>query len=169
MDDSTAKSSLEKISELLLAEGVEFLVVGGQAELLMGSPRVTYDVDLCYRRTAANLERLARVLREIHPRLRGAPADLPFQIDAQSLALGTNFTFATDCGELDLLGYLEPLGGYEEIAPRAETMTVGELELKLIALDDLIRIKSYLGRPKDRESLLQLQAIKKLRDQLGET
>ena len=36
-----------------------------------------------------------------------------------------------------------------------------------MALDDLIRIKRYIGRPKDRESLLQLEAIKRLRDQEG--
>ena len=34
-------------------------------------------------------------------------------------------------------------------------------------LDDIIRIKRYLGRPKDRESLLQLEAIKRLREQEG--
>jgi hypothetical protein len=36
-----------------------------------------------------------------------------------------------------------------------------------IGLDDLIRIKRYIGRPKDRESLLQLEAIKRLRGQEG--
>ena len=44
---------------MLAEHGVEFIVVGGQAEALMGSARVTYDVDLCYRRTPQNLERLA--------------------------------------------------------------------------------------------------------------
>ena len=49
------QSDLEKIAAILLRHGVEFLVVGGQAEVLMGSPRVTYDTDLCYRRTKENL------------------------------------------------------------------------------------------------------------------
>jgi len=34
-------------------------------------------------------------------------------------------------------------------------------------LEDLIRIKRCLGRPKDRESLLQLEAITRLREQEG--
>ena len=40
-------SPLERFCSLLHEHEVEFMVVGGQAELLMGSPRVTYDVDLC--------------------------------------------------------------------------------------------------------------------------
>jgi hypothetical protein len=69
----------------------------------------------CYRRSADNLERLAAALSELGVGLRGAPANLPFQVDARSLALGSNFTLTTRVGDLDLLGYLEPLGGYEAI------------------------------------------------------
>jgi hypothetical protein len=87
MADNIEKSSLEQIAEILLAHGVEFIVIGGQAENLLGSPRVTYDVDLCYRRERENLERLAAALRQLNPTLRGAPPDLPFVLDARSLAI----------------------------------------------------------------------------------
>jgi len=33
---------------VLAEHDAAFIVVGGQAETLMGSSRVTYDVDLCY-------------------------------------------------------------------------------------------------------------------------
>jgi hypothetical protein len=46
---------LERIAETMLRHDVEFIVIGGQAECLFGSPRLTFDVDLCYRRTPANL------------------------------------------------------------------------------------------------------------------
>jgi predicted nucleotidyltransferase len=159
------KSDLEKIAEILLRHGVEFLVVGGQAEILMGSPRVTYDTDLCYRRTNENLERLAAALVEINPTLRGAPPDLPIQLDPAALALGNNYTFDTPLGPLDLLGWLEPVGTYDDLAPKAEYYPVGEITLRTIGLNDLIRIKQHIGRPKDRESLVQLMAIHKLRDE----
>ena len=122
MADETEKSALERISEILLSEGVEFIVVGGQAEWLFGSSRPTFDVDLCYRRTKENLKRLAIALRKMKPALRNAPPDLPFQIDEHSLALGCNFTFDTPLGDLDLIGYLEPLGDFEAILPSAETL-----------------------------------------------
>ena len=86
------------------------MVIGGQAATLLGSPLPTFDIDLCYRRTAENLEHLAAALKELHPTLRGAPPDLPFRLDGRSLALGCNFTFNTDVGPLDLLGWVEPFG-----------------------------------------------------------
>ncbi len=161
-------SPLERFCALLADAGVEFMVVGGQAEVLMGGARVTYDVDLCHRRTADNLARLATALKRLSLTLRGAPTDLKFRLDAQALALGQTFTFEID-GEyaLDLLGYLEPIGTYEDLLRHAETMKIGGRAVRVIGLDDLIRIKKHLGRPKDRESLLQLEAIKRLREQEG--
>src|SRR5262249_10579376 len=63
---------------------VDFVVIGGVAGLAHGSAYPTYDLDIAYARGRRNLERLAAALREIRVRLRGAPADLPFQIDAQT-------------------------------------------------------------------------------------
>lgn len=165
MSDVTEKSEFEQIVERLINKGVEFIVIGGQAEYLHGSSRVTFDTDLCYRRTKENLERLADALRELKPTLRGAPPDLPFIIDARSLALGNNFTFETIVGPLNLLGYVEPLGGYEDIVRNAETMSLGDHRFKVISLDDLIRIKQHIGRPKDQDSLKHLLAIKRVRDE----
>lgn len=165
MADDTEKSPLEKVLEVLVKHGVEFIVIGGQAETLFGSPRITYDIDLCYRRTRENLERLARALPEFQPKLRGAPPDLPFIIDARALALGNNFTFTTPIGDLDFLGYCEPIGDYEALAPRAGPMRVGDFDVLVIDLDDLIRIKEHLCRVKDTDSLVQLLAIKKTRGQ----
>ena len=162
------QSPLERFCAVLADHGVEFIVVGGQAEALMGSARVTYDVDLCYRRTSENLERLATALATLTLTLRGAPAELKFRLDAQALALGQNYTFEVD-GEypLDLLGSLEPIGTYDDLLPHAETVSIGGHPTRVIGLDDLIRIKRYIGRPKDRESLLHLEAIKRLREQEG--
>jgi predicted nucleotidyltransferase len=162
------QSPLERFCALLTDHDVEFIVVGGQAEALMGSPRVTYDVDLCYRRSADNLEKLATALGTLNLRLRGAPPELKFRLDAQALALGQNYTFEVD-GEfpLDFLGYLEPIGGYDELVAHAETVSIGGRPTQVIGLDDLIRIKRHINRPKDRESLLQLEAIKRLREQEG--
>jgi len=163
MADDTAKPSLIRIAELLHSHGVEFVVIGGQAAVLYGSPIPTYDVDLSYRRSRQNLERLAAALRAICPTLRGAPPDLPFRLDAESLAVGANFTFNTSLGPLDLLGWVEPLGEYEQFVSRATTIDVQGIPLLVLSLEDLITIKRHLGRPKDRADLVQLEAIQRLR------
>ena len=82
--------------------------------------------------------------------MRGAPPDLKFRLDA-----------------LDLLGYLEPVDTFDELLPRTDVVSIGGRPTRVIGLDDLIRIKRYIGRPKDRESLLPLEAIKRLREQEG--
>jgi predicted nucleotidyltransferase len=164
MADDTGKPRLLQIAEHLQRHGVEFIVIGGQAAALLGSPVPTFDVDLCYRRTPDNLRRLAEALTELHPTLRGAPPDLPFRLDAESLALGANFTFNTDLGPLDLLGWVEPFGPYENLLPHVEVIPVGVGTLQTIGLDDLIAIKRHIGRPKDKVALVQLEALKRLRE-----
>jgi hypothetical protein len=162
MPNEPGKSALEAFVELFHAHGVEFIVIGGQAESLYGSPRITYDTDFCYRRTPENLDRLARALKELKPGLRGAPPDVPVMLDAKALSLGCNYTFVTEHGDFDLLGQVDPIGSYEAIAPRAKPLLFGKQDILVIALDDLIRIKEHINRPKDRDSLFQLRAIKKL-------
>jgi len=58
---------------------------------------------------------------------------------------------------------VEPLGDYESLSKNAEVFSLGNLPLKTISLDDLIRVKEHIGRAKDRESLWQLLAIKRMR------
>ena len=79
---------------------------------------------------------------------------------AESLALGSNFTFQTDLGPLDLLGWVEPLGGYDELVTQVEKFDIGAITLLVIGLDSLISVKRHLGRAKDRAALVQLEAIR---------
>lgn len=79
--------------------------------------------------------------------------------------MGSNFTFTTTAGDLDLLGHVAPIGGYEELAKNAETMSFGNITINVASLDDLIRIKQHVNRPKDREALMHLLAIKRVRDE----
>lgn len=161
---SDARTRLEKIAEILNRHGVEFIVVGGLAANLHGRLASTDDVDLAYRRDETNLERLAKALVELRVTLRGAPADLPFRIDGRSLALGSNFTFKSAEGDLDLLGWLEPIGDFEAVAKNAERIEHEGVTMRVISLDDLIRIKQHVRRPKDLDMLADLLAIKKARE-----
>ena len=44
-------------------------------------------------------------------------------------------------------------------------MKVGTVELLVIGLDDLITIKRLIGRTKDQAALVQLEVIKRLREE----
>jgi len=164
MPAASPDNPLRRVVQLFRSHGVEFIVIGGQAEVIFGSPRLTYDVDLCYRRTSENLVRLAEALSQLHVTLRGAPEGLPFRADSRTLSMGCNFTFNSAVGKLDLLGYVEPIGEYDDLLRHAETWEFAGSQVKTISLDDLIRVKEHIARDKDGESLMQLRAIKQLRE-----
>ena len=76
---------IEKQVRLLGRFHVDCVIVGGVAATLHGSEIPTSDLDVCYARTSANLERLANALQSVHARLRNAPRDIPFVLNAETL------------------------------------------------------------------------------------
>jgi hypothetical protein len=142
---------------------VRFVVIGGFACRVWGSPTVTNDLDVCYERTRSNHERLVVVLRELNARLRGADLDLPFQLDERTFANGDSFTFLTDAGNLDCLGTPPGTRGYGDLAERATQMDLGDdLKVRFASLEDLMRMKRAAGRPKD---LIELEVLKALAEE----
>ncbi|MGH2670998.1 MAG: hypothetical protein ACRDH5_18115, partial [bacterium] len=117
-------TDFKAIVRVLAEGGVEFVVVGGLAATMHGSARLTYDVDVVYRRTADNMRRLVLTLTPYHPYLRGAPPGLPFRWDAATLHRGLNFTLTTDIGDLDLLGEITGGGDYETLLPQSPGIQV---------------------------------------------
>jgi hypothetical protein len=67
---------------------VDFVIVGGVAATIHGSARLTTDLDIVYERTTDNVKRLVAALRPLNPYLRGAPPDLPFRFDEQTIRAG---------------------------------------------------------------------------------
>jgi hypothetical protein len=149
----------------LQQHGVRFVVIGGVAGRLWGSPTMTNDVDICYARDQPNLEWLAEALRELEARLRGVDDDVSFILDAKTLANGQNFTFMTKDGPLDVLGMPSGVNGYDELIANVVEFDLGDgLVLPVCDLDDLIRMKRAAGRTKDRIELEVLAAVRDERD-----
>ena len=110
---------IEESLKLLGQHNVDCVIIGGVAATLHGATILTNDLDVCYARSAGNLEKLATMLRAVNARLRNFPADVPFLLDADSLRRGLNFTFSTDVGSLDLLGEVAGVGLYEDVVSGA--------------------------------------------------
>ena len=154
-------TELERLLEVLHDGGVEFVVIGGVAMVLRGSSRVTVDLDVCYARDAENLRRLASALAPYHPRLRGAPPELPFVWDERTLASGLNFTLTTDLGDLDVFGEVPGLGTFQAVEDTASALDVGGMALRVLGLDGLERSKRAAGRVKDLLDLAELAEIRR--------
>jgi hypothetical protein len=155
---------IDQVTARLADDQVEFLIVGGVCATLHGSPRQTLDLDVCYRRTTENIRRLAAALKPLNPRPRGFPPDLPFVFDERTIQLGSNFTLVVGGDDLDLLGEMSAIGGYEEVITRAVDMTLPNgRPVKVLSLEDLIATKEAAGRPKDLLALVELRLILEVR------
>lgn len=148
---------------VLVQHHVRFVIIGGVAARVHGSPTLTADLDLCYERSRTNLEALARALRSVHARLRDWDPGLPFLLDAKTLELGDHFTFSTDAGDLDCLATPTGTTGYPDLDRDAVELELGGIPARIASLDDVIRMKRATGRPKDR---IELQVLGGLRDEL---
>jgi hypothetical protein len=132
-------TDFRRLVEVLRGGDVEFVLIGGLALVLHGSTRVTEDFDLCYARDGVNLQRLADALAPFRPRLRGVPEDL---------------------GDVDLLGEVPGVGGFDEVARDATTVSVYGHALRLMSLNALERAKRCAGRAKDLIDLGEIAAIR---------
>lgn len=149
--------------ETLLEHRVRFVLIGGLAARLHGSPSLTNDLDICYARDDQNFERLASALDALHARLRGAPPNVPFVLDAYTLRAGDHFTFDTDAGPLDILGIPAGTSGFESLDANAVEMVFDYMRVRVASLDDLIRMKLAAGRPQDR---VEAEILGALREEL---
>jgi hypothetical protein len=151
------------ILHALLDRGVRFVLIGGLAGAIRGSPVITGDVDICHARDRDNLARLAEALGSLRARLRGAPPEVPFRLDVAALEAGDHFTFATDLGALDCLGTPAGTDGFADLDASATDESLDGIVVRVASLDDLIRMKRAAGR---RQDLIAVEWLEALRDEL---
>lgn len=152
----------ESILAALEREGVRYVVIGGLAAVLQGSPVFTQDVDICPARDRENLERLARALRSIGARIRteGAPEGLPFACDPEFFERAEIVNLITPHGALDVSFMPSGTQGYADLIAKARTLELGaELQPPVAALEDIIRSKEAANRPKDVAALPVLRTL----------
>ena len=157
-----------EIFATLAEHRVRYVLIGGLAAVLHGSPTVTVDADICADRSPENLQRLAGALRDLHARLRSTsePEGLSFQPDAALLGRIQTLNLSTDRGDLDLTFEPAAFDGYDELAEHAVAVSVAGVVVSVASLDDVIRSKEAADRPKDHATLPVLYA---LRDEIADT
>lgn len=164
MRDSLPKKApeLPKLFGPLVRHGVDFVLIGGMAGIARGSTYPSYDLDVVYARNPANIARLVAALKEIGVHLRGAPDDLPFQLDTRTIENGANFTFVTPFGDFDVLADVAGLRSFEELVAGSETKDFWGLPVRVASLDHLIAMKRAANRPKDRNMVEEYLALSDL-------
>jgi len=156
-------SELTRITKRLADFDVSFVVAGGLATILQGSALMTRDVDVACDLSPANLLRVWQALEELHPVHRMTPGRLPFTRQQAEQGGWKNLYLSTDLGQLDLLGEVKGIGGFEECLQDSEPILIGGAEIRVLTLDALIVAKRAMGRPRDLHAVLELEVIRERR------
>lgn len=151
---------LFEMARLLSEANIQFVIVGGIAIRSHGGNYITEDLDICYSRTTENLKKLADVLKPLSPRPRGFPANLPYVFDWSTLQHGTNFTFTSSKGDIDLLGEVKGLGNYDDLLKDAISVDLDGFPTRILSIPGLIIAKEAAARPKDEAGLKVLYALR---------
>ena len=156
---------VEWVLRALEQAGVRYLVVGGVAVVLHGYLRTTLDLDLVLQLDRDNLERALKVFGELDFRPQ-APVPLRSFIEPQnretwfreknmtvfSLWQPDHPGFAVD------LFVQEPFD-FDVVYRRALRVPLQEVEVTVIARDDLGRMKRATGRARDLEDIEALSTL----------
>jgi hypothetical protein len=140
-----------ELCRLFTARGVEYLLVGGQAVIAHGYPRLTKDLDLWVRPTRENGKRVLDALAAF-----GTP--LP-SFDAQRFTRPeTLLMLGEDPFRVDILTDI-PGVEFESAWCRRTSVVLEDERIPLIAKADLIANKKAVGRLQDLADVEVLEAI----------
>lgn len=154
------QSNLRALLERLLIHQVDFVLAGGLACVVHGSPLVTQDIDICVAINEREIKKLREALKDLSPKHRMNPSFKPSFLEyPPSLEGVNNIYLETDLGVLDIMSELKPVGSFERVVQSAIEVPLFGYKCKVIGLADLIRIKESMTRPKDKETLRYLREM----------
>jgi predicted nucleotidyltransferase len=147
---------LVKLVKALKEKKVNYMIVGGYAVNFHGYSRNTVDIDLIIKFTLANLKKVERLLGEM-----GMISRLP--IDAVSIfkfrdeyVKNRNLIAWNFYNENDPMDQVDILINHDVSDFKTEKFLVGNLELKVISKEDLLKMKKKSGRDKDLIDIREL-------------
>jgi hypothetical protein len=148
MADPALPPDFSEFLRLLNAHRVSYLIVGGYAVGFHGHPRATADIDIWVPRRADTAQQLVAVLRAFGFDVPQLSTDLFLRPD-QVIRMGTPPI------RIELLTTLSGVE-FEACYGRAVPATLGDVDVRIIALDDLKINKRAAGRHQDLADLEHL-------------
>ena len=137
---------LSRIGASLNKHNLPYMIIGGQAVLLHGEPRLTRDIDITLGINTDRLDALLSVVQELV--LKPLPEDL------KSFVRQTMVLPALDEATGIRVDFIFSFTHYEtEAIKRAEKVKIMDQEVKFASPEDLIIHKIFAGRPRDVEDV----------------
>jgi predicted nucleotidyltransferase len=161
MKASCFSDDVQEFLKLLALHKVKYLIVGGEAVIYHGYARLTGDVDFFFEPSKQNARKLYDALREFWT---GAiPGIRTFE---ELMEIGLILQFGVPPNRIDLINQISGVTFRETWENRIRTsieIAGEEVPIYLIGLEDLIKNKKAIGRPKDMQDLNYLRGVKRLR------
>ena len=151
---------LKDIIVRLSEANVDAILVGGFGVAAHGSALLTRDVDVVCRMHADNLLRLFHALENLSPVHRMTPERLPFTRELAERGGLKDLYLSTDWGQVDCIGEVKGVGDYFKCLERSESIDIDGRQIRVLSLAALIDAKRAMGRPKDLQAVLELEAIR---------
>ncbi len=144
---------------VLAEQGVDYLIIGGVAAQVHGRRRTTKDLDITPAPDPENYTRLAAALvaLDAHSVELGSSAPTPTAEQLRLAAIVPPLT--TRHGELHILNDVPGATAYAGMHKRSLTTDLDGIALRIVSVDDLIRMKQTTGRPSDIEDIEALTAV----------
>jgi hypothetical protein len=153
-------TDLETLLGRLIKHDVDFVIIGAYASVVHGATLVTHDVDICCAFTPRNLLNLQRATADLHPFHRLTPKHLPLELTPSRCRGLKNLYLKTDLGVLDCLSEVLGLGSFATVKKQSVIIETEFGKCRVLGLEALIKAKRAMGRPRDREAVVQLEAIR---------
>jgi hypothetical protein len=146
------ESLLKKLALGLEQESVPYMIFGGQAVLLYGEPRMTRDIDVTLGLDATQPGPILRLIE----RLR-----LKVLVDDVEDFLRQTFVLPVLDPESNIrIDFVFSLSEFERQAiQRSKQVSIDDVKIRFVSLEDLIILKIFAGRPRDQEDVRNLIKI----------
>lgn len=155
MAETDAPLDAERILCALAEHEVDYVLIGGLAVQTHGHVRTTNDADVIPAPDPANLARLAAALRSLGARVLN-PGEEDTEIDAKMLPRATIWQFVTRDGGIDVMHEVPGGRSYTDLSEGALHVQLGDVDVPVVGLDDLIQMKLARGRPVDLADVASL-------------
>lgn len=146
--------TLADAAHLLETRGIRFALIGGLAVSLRGQPRMTVDVDLVI---LADIDQALQLAQE----LSSTPFEPLFpgveEVVARSYILPLRHRVTGIRVDVAI-----GMSGFEQQAVvRATKVTIGDVHVPVVAVEDLLVMKALAGRPQDEQDIRGLVAAQR--------
>ena len=146
----TAAPLLALAARVLAKHRLDAVLIGNAAAALQGATVTTMDFDFIIRDTPANVRKLKRIADDLAATILRPyyPASALYRLSRDGSGL-----------QFDFMTRVDGITSFESLRSRATSVRFGPHELKVAAIEDVIRSKAAADRPQDRAVLPALRRV----------